>query len=178
MLKRLQQNLDTKYDLKTKIGVANLEKAQQQSRHLNEQLGLMKYGPADKTLRRLIPTMDSNRQIDDDVVRATAMWALGLIHEDKPDPELTSLLMARLNALESLFNPEPDIVGEAAAYGVGWMRDPGGLKTLRHFAARSGMERNAAGASAWAVMRITGKPLPLGEPHALPMHQWFLQPAE
>jgi HEAT repeat protein len=183
VLERLKENLDTKYASHTKAGQAAYEIAQEQSRHLNEQLGLMKYTQAEPTLRRLIPQRplipqgDPNRQIHDAFVRATAMWSLGLIHEDKPNPELTALLMERMIAMNAMINPEPGIIGEGAAYAAGFMRDPSGLGTLQSFAARGGLERNPLDASAWAVERITGESLPLPEPFEAGLPRWFLRPA-
>jgi HEAT repeat protein len=160
VLNRLKENLDTRHDFNTEQGRALTEIAESQSQHLNEQLGLMKYPAAEASFRRLIPPMDPNRQLNDPLTRATAIWALGLIHEDKPNPELTALLMGRLNMIYDMFNPEPLIVGEASAYAAGWMRDASGLKDLQTYAGRSGVERNVPHAAAWAVGRITGNTIP------------------
>lgn len=176
VLKRLEENLDARYDGNTKAGVAEYEKAQRQCQHLNEQLGLMKSTMAEPTLRRWIAQMDPKRQIGAPLARATGMWALGLIHEDKPNPELTALLIARLNAVNAMFNSEPPVIGEAAAYAVGFMRDPSGLSDLERFAGRVGVRRNINDAAAWAVERITGKALPLDGPYARQLPHWFLEP--
>jgi hypothetical protein len=178
VLNRLKENLDTRHDFNTEQGRALTEIADSQSQHLNEQLGLMKYPAAEASFRRLIPPMDPNRQLNDPLTRATAIWALGLIHEDKPNPELTALLMGRLNMIYDMFNPEPVIVGEASAYAAGWMRDASGLKDLQTYAGRSGVERNVPHAAAWAVGRITGKPLPLEAPLTPLPARWFLEPAD
>jgi HEAT repeat protein len=178
VLKKLKENLDTKYAFETKAGMGKFETAKEQCSHLNEQLGLMKYAPAEPTLRRWIPLTAPDRQIGHQVPRATGIWALGMLHQDKPNPELTALLMARLSAVVAIFNTEPEIIGEASAYAVGLMKDPSGLGVLNQFAARIGDKRNIHDAAAWAVGNITGQPLPLGPPLVLPRPQWFLQPIE
>jgi HEAT repeat protein len=178
VLRKLQENLDTKYVFDTKAGIGKFETAKEQSPHLNEQLGSMKYAPAEATLRRWIPLADPDRHIGDQVARATGIWALGMLHQDKPSPELTALLMARLNAINAMFNTEPEIIGEASAYAAGLMKDQSGLATLEKFAARVGVERGVPDAAAWAVGNITGQPLPLGPPLIVRPPQWFLQPIE
>ena len=69
---------------------------------LNQFLGRRKHGPADAVLRPFIP---KNSGMGPES-RSAAIWALGLIHEGKPEPALVSALQARLNDVFPMKPPE------------------------------------------------------------------------
>jgi HEAT repeat protein len=61
---------------------------------LNQFLGQQKYEKAEGALRAFIPRRSDNSWAE---ARAAAIWALGMIHDGKPDADLAGKLEERLN---------------------------------------------------------------------------------
>ncbi|MEM9367805.1 MAG: hypothetical protein AAGD07_17575 [Planctomycetota bacterium] len=132
--------------------------------------GQMKYEPADDLMRRFIP-----KRFDlGDGTRSAAIWGLGYLHEDEPDPALVSLLEGRLNDVSDE-DPELDDVRRMAAVSLGRMRAKRSLGTLRQYGGQGYSPISQS--CEWSIARITDTPQP-----ALPAqpprqyNDWFLRP--
>jgi HEAT repeat protein len=142
---------------------------------LNQFLGLARYGPADAALRRYLPRM--RKGIGSPEARAAAVWALGLIHEGKADPEVVRAVEARLNDLAPP-PPEDYRVRWMAAVTLGRLKAKAALPSLRkYYQAPPPYADRVCG---WAIEQITGERLPPPEPLAAEPpflgSDWFLLP--
>lgn len=138
--------------------------------HLIEAMGRLQYAPADPHLRDWFPTSLTDPKPT--TGRAAAVWALGKIYEDDPDPEVTALLVQRVRDPMDSAN-----VAFSAIVGLGWMNSKAaveGLRPIMHVPISDYISH----AIAWSDSRVTGKPMP-------PMHTakriasgWFLIPTD
>jgi HEAT repeat protein len=158
-------------DPRDKIGVM----MDHQLSQLNQFLGRQKYAEADGVLRRYIPRRADNSWPE---CRAAAIWALGRIHEGKPDADLAALFEQRLNDTRTL-PPENDQVRIMAAVGLGRLKAENALPSLRgacpDFAPSLNAVSNACG---WAIEQITGEAMPPPKAIRRPRRDWFLMPFE
>jgi HEAT repeat protein len=139
---------------------------------LNQFLGRQRYREADAVLRRFIPKL--KRWAPE--ARAAAVWALGLIHEGKPDRALVADLEDRLNDIASL-PPEEPRVRWMCAVTLGRMKAKAAEDSLRkHYRDRKPSENPVNNACGWAIERITGEVMPAPETRRVPRQDWFLVP--
>jgi HEAT repeat protein len=140
---------------------------------LNQFLGEQKYAPADPVLRPFIPHRP-DKPIDE--ARAAAVWALGMIHEGKPDGDLAAALEARLNDVTSI-PPEDNRVRRMAAVALGRMQAKESLPSLRRYCPDREPDRddihNACG---WAIERLGGEAMLPPKTIRAPRRDWFLVP--
>jgi HEAT repeat protein len=132
----------------------------QQLSQLAQFFGQSRYRPADAALRQRIPRAGAALMPIE--TRAAAIWALGLIHEGKPDTVLDQVLAARLSDLGGPFRPpEHPHVRWMAAVSLGRMKAQETLTTLRLFygAKKPSLDpvNNACG---WAIEQLTGEVMP------------------
>jgi HEAT repeat protein len=142
---------------------------------LNQFLGNARYGPADAALRKYIPRMVKGSGPAE--ARAAAIWALGLIHEGKADPDLVDAVEGRLNDVAPP-PPEDFRVRWMSAVTLGRMKAKSALPSLRkHYLA---YPENKDYVCAWAIEQITGERLPPPDPLPpepfQPGGDWFLIP--
>jgi HEAT repeat protein len=135
--------------------------------------GFSKYKPADAALRAIVPP----RTPAGFETRAAAIWALGLIHERKPDAGLVGLFAGRVSAVRP-FDVEDSRVRRMSAVSLGRMKAEGALATLREFfrAKKQSLDvvNNACG---WAIEQIMGEPMPPGQVEISQL-DWFLIPSK
>ncbi len=148
---------------------------QHQVSQLNQFLGKARYAPADAALRRLIPR--SPRHTEPAEARASAIWALGLIHEGKPETGLVRAVQGRLD--DVLSQPPEDVrVRWMSAVALGRMKAESALPSLRKYYEADPAAKDPA--CRWAIEQITGERLPPIEPPppAPPAvgTDWFLLP--
>lgn len=142
--------------------------------HVAQLLGEGKYAPADAPLRAIVPP-GSPAGFE---TRAAACWALGLLHEGKPVPELASLFARRLAAVNP-FDIEDDRVRRMCAVSLGRMRAKDQLPALREFYSAGKPSLDAVNnACGWAVEQITGEKVPPPGVISAPQLGWFLMPVE
>lgn len=139
-------------------------------------LGQSKYRPADPVLRKLIPPLFGSGLTAGHETRAAAVWALGMIHDGTPNPELLSLFSGRLAAV----NPgdlEDTRVRRMSATSLGRMKAADSVPLLRKFypAQKPSLDvvSNACG---WAIEQITGEKVPAPGTVEVPQRDWFLSP--
>jgi hypothetical protein len=135
-------------------------------------MGQSRYRPADATLRREVPRSRRPGGDDDAAIgqetRAASIWALGYIHEGKPDLPLVKEMEARLNDAPRPFNPGDDPrVRSMSAISLARMKAKDTLPSLRRFQATAAPTLNpVAHACSWAIQQLTGEaPPPPGSVH-------------
>ncbi len=147
---------------------------------LNQLLGERKYGPGDALLRRFVPR-SGGRGAAASVgpeSRAAAIWALGLLHEDKAVPALAAAFEARLNDIGSM-PPEDNRVRRMSAVALGRLKAKEAVPSLRAFCPdQKPSTDSVATACGWAVARITGEALLPPETIRIVRRDWFLVPNE
>lgn len=142
--------------------------------HLLEGLGLARHQPVVPLLKRWIPK--KSPQVDIDLTRCSAFWALGLLYEDSKDKSLARQLVARFIDVEDtpLEAAETATIHYVAAISLGRLGAPTALGSLKNFS--TPVDGEVAMAAAWAIARITGEavrpPLPASESGG----RWRLSP--
>jgi HEAT repeat protein len=146
--------------------------------HLAQFLGVVRHRPADELFRRLAPKADAKTNPAGAEARAAAIWALGLLHEGKPVPELTRVLFGRLTAVRP-FDLEDERVRRMSAVTLGRTKAFDMLASLREFY-RPGVPSLSPVnyACAWAIEQMTGEKM--GPPGVLEVveRDWFLAPTD
>jgi HEAT repeat protein len=146
---------------------------------LHQLLGQLKHKEADGVLRRFIPRMEGPKQpIACPEARAGAIWALGLIHEGRPDAALVTALEGRLNERPpQTIPPEDQGVRRMAAISLGRLRAKAVLPSLRKdcpdLKPTADVVHNAC---AWAIAQLTGEVVPAPETIRTVRRDWFLTP--
>lgn len=137
---------------------------------LNQLIGHLKYAPAVDTLKRYVPRMD---QAGPNESRGSAIWALGLILEGKPDPALAKQLITR--AEDVLSNPpEDERVRTMSLITLGRMGAKEMIARIRALNPGDGSYYPAA----WALERMTGEPMGKAKVSELVDRDWFLKSLE
>jgi len=140
--------------------------------HLFELFGQKKYQPAEPFLRSFVA-----KDLTIPRTRAAAIWALGHLHEDRPDAELAAALEQRINDT-ALPMPEHDLVRRFSAITLGRMKAASALPTLEYYSEPTGIQSPLGFACAWSIERISGKAMP---PIELPIKYYtdfFLVPRD
>lgn len=165
--------LDAVYD---SGAIAAMYKQQQ---HLLEALGLMRHRAAESLLIMYLPTPPIRLNPPDirlDTVwvhelRVRAIWALGKIFENDPQPSVVKSLSEKLDA------PDTDEVGAGCAISLGRMQAKSVLPQLRK-QFEPGSEYNILKfGCAWGVAKLTGEPIAnlVIKPVILGRGGWFLE---
>lgn len=123
--------------------------------HLCEALGVMRYKPAMPILRTLIP----KDLLIPPISRATGVWAIGQIYEDRDDSELAQAFMARAEDTMSM-PPETIEVQRASLLALGSMRAKEVLPRIKKLLGPTADFGEIDAASQWAVERISGEVIP------------------
>jgi HEAT repeat protein len=147
-----------------------------QACQLHQAFGEAGYRAAEPLLRRHVAGDTRDGPNRSEPARAAAVWALGLLHRDEPDPALASLLAGRL-AAESMV-PESALVRRMAAVALGHMKAEEQLPALRQVAAGDGEETEIRRACHWSIERLTGEPIPEIPTEEKTVSGWFLEPLE
>jgi hypothetical protein len=140
---------------------------------LNQFLGQQKYLPAEPLLRKFIPRR-AGRLVDE--ARASAIWALGLIHEGKPDADLAKALEGRLNAPP--LPPSEDfrvrLMSGIALGRIGAKESVPGLR--QHYSDERASGDALHDGCGWALEQITGQKMGPPETIRFVERDWFLMP--
>lgn len=139
--------------------------------HLHEALGILRHAPADSHLRTYVPKglPDSSR--------AAAVWALGLLLQDKLDPQLASQLEERLADTSSI-PPESAAVRAMCAITLGRMKSESSLPVLRKWYEVHTHNDHVGRCCGWAIEQITGEKLPDPDVRHIKVGGWFLEPLD
>lgn len=140
--------------------------------HLFQAFGTMKFAEPEPVLMKFIP-----RRYDlGPRSRGAAIWALGHLHENDPQPVLMNLLGRRVADEGVIPVPEPVEVRANSAISLGRMRAKPALKVLRHFYGKDLPGDRIREACGWAIEQITGEDLPDPETRRVLPRSAFLQP--
>jgi HEAT repeat protein len=140
--------------------------------HLFELFGQKKYQPAESLLRPFVA-----KDLTIPRSRSAAIWALGYLHQDRPDADLADALEQRVNDT-GMPEPEDDLVRRFAAISLGRMKAATALPTLELFSEPTGIQSPGGYACAWSIERISGKPIPPPRPPIKYYTDFFLEPRE
>lgn len=116
-----------------------------------EFFGQKRYASAEMFLRTFVPKESSETE-----ARAAAIWALGYIHEGKPDTKLVKELEGRIQDTDSMM-PEYDLVRRMAVVSIGRMKANEAMSTLTFYSEPGGIQTQVGYACAWAIKHMTGK---------------------
>jgi HEAT repeat protein len=116
--------------------------------YLLEALGRKRYEPAIGMLLKYVPKNDFKLGI---VSRASAIWALGQLLDDKDDPALRARLMERMRDLAPVL-PEDYLVRFSCALALGEMGFEDSIATLEEF--NDGSLSELGHACTWALGKI------------------------
>jgi hypothetical protein len=149
--------------------------------HLVQFFGQARYREADAALRALVPRfvrpgLPPGFTPVGPEARAAAIWALGFLHEGKPDGPLVTLVEGRLTG-DGIFGPDDPRVRRMAAVTLARLDAKQSLPALRERA--SGTQPSTdivVNASRWAVGQLTRDPVPPAGVVESPRRQWFLTP--
>jgi HEAT repeat protein len=132
--------------------------------------GQKRYTPAEPFLLTFIP---KNFELHE--ARGAAIWSLGWLHEDQPDPKLVKSLTGRLTDVSSMV-VEEDLIRRFSAIGLGRMKAREALPELKLYYEPDGIYSEVGYACCWAIREITGQefkpPVRLIRFHS----DFFLQP--
>jgi hypothetical protein len=143
--------------------------------HLFEAMAAMNYDAAIPEMRRYVPEAAGGA-----VARSGAIWALGHLLKDRPDPELGVQLMVRAKDFPGGPGnpPEDPLVRQMCVVSVGRMKMKEHVPDLLILV---GPDRNAdihEYGYAWAIKEITGEIVPDSKPFEFAEVGWFIEPAE
>lgn len=139
--------------------------------HLHEAMGIMRYAPAEAHLRTFVP-----KGLPDSA-RAPAVWSLGLLLQDKSDPQLAKQLEQRLEDNASI-PPESLPVRSMSAVTLGRMKSEPSLATLRKWYEMDTHNKYLGRCCGWAIEQITGEKMPDADIVHVKAGNWFLEPLE
>jgi HEAT repeat protein len=144
----------------------------EQTGHLNEAFGKMKYALAEPLLRQYIP----KNLIMGHYSRGAAIWSLGLLHAGTLDEELAVQLYTR--ATDNGLPPEDALVREMSAITIGRMRAREQAEALRKYVGPKFHAGPISAAVRWALIECNSPPIPELVPLGKGMSGWFLEPIE
>jgi hypothetical protein len=136
---------------------------------LFQMLGLVRYRPAEGAMLGLLPEGSPAGN----ETRAAASWALGLLHEGQPVPQVVAALTDRVAAVMP-FHVEDSRVRRMCAVSLGRMKAKEAVPTLESFYRWMPTIDPVNNACGWAIEQITGERVPAPVDVPLLQRGWFL----
>lgn len=161
------------YLTEVRLRQRNFDDLDFQAAHLFEALGRLKYKPAEPLMRRYV----AKNYAMGEYSRAAAIWALGLLHEGKPDEALAAQITSRVTEPGSAMPPEMDRVRKGGAISLGKMRATSQAGALQSYFNPNGYSTTDL-AIRWSLQELTGQKIPLPPPAILSKGGWFLEPID
>lgn len=155
--------------------------------HLVQLLGQARHAAADPVLRAIVPRVTSGSYSGPKgpspsftkvggETRAAAIWALGLLHEGKPEERLVKQIEDRLTGDPGM-GPDDPRVRRMAAVSLGRMEAKQSLTALRTHADGTDPSLDpVVQACRWSVARLTGEKLLALGVVQVRQGEWFLAP--
>jgi HEAT repeat protein len=140
---------------------------------LAQSLGRARYAPAAQPLARFVPKQWNVGPQS----RASAVWALGLIHQKSPLARLVEEMIGRLTD-ESVIMAEDLGVRSMCAVALGRMKSEEAVDSLRKYYPKKLSTERFPNACGWALEQITGEKLPQSGTAEVVQKGWFLEPRE
>jgi hypothetical protein len=132
--------------------------------------GEKRYTPAEPFLLTFVP-----KDFELHESRGAAIWSLGYLHEDDPDPKLVNMLTERLTDVSGMV-VELELVRRFSAIALGRMKARDALPKLELYAEPNGVHTDVGYACCWAIREITGQEFKPPERPIRYHHNFFLQP--
>ena len=154
-----------------RAGPDALEGRDEQIAHLLELFGILQYREADELLRSYIP-LDLTLGI---VSRPAAIWALGKLHVGEYDAALSQLLLERIQD-QGTMPPESSEVRQMSAVALTWMQAKPLIDDLKAHLGPNMRPYREPLVFRWAIMQLTGEPLPEALPEHAIVGDWYLRP--
>ena len=151
-----------------------------QMSQLVQLLGRSHYQPADPVLRSFVPKMPHDRRPPiSGEARTAAVWALGMLHEGKPDPTLARQFGQSLLAIFTPMGGDDERVLRMYSVALARMKATSAVPTLREFVQKCPMEPSSMRIAAiYAIEQLTGKPFPPDPQVDRFVGNWFLTPVK
>jgi len=152
----------------------------QQLSQLVQFMGKSRFQSADALLREMLPRLIAGLAYEppqtplETETRTAAVWALGLLHEGKPDPALVVALQARITDAGGPNGADSGRVRGMAAVSLARMKATDAVPTLRRFYRGKLSPDPVNNACGWALAQITGEPLPPPATIEQIDRNWFL----
>ncbi len=134
--------------------------------------GQKRYTPAEPLLLTFVP---KNFELNE--ARGAAIWSLGYLHEDDPDPKLVKLLSERLADVMGMV-VERGLVRRFSAIALGRMNARDALPELELYSEPSGIHTDVGYACCWAIREITGQEFKPPGRSIQYYRNFFLQPLD
>ncbi len=141
--------------------------------HLAQSLGRARYAPAAPALARFVPKQWNMGPQS----RASAVWALGLIHQNAPPARLVEEMIGRLTD-ESVIMAEDLGVRSMCAVALGRMKSEEAVDSLRKYYPKKLSTDPFPNSCGWALERIAGEKLPVSGTAEVVQKGWFLEPRD
>ncbi|MBI3860488.1 MAG: HEAT repeat domain-containing protein [Planctomycetia bacterium] len=145
----------------------------EQTAHLFEAFGRMKYTEADSLMREYVP---KNLLLGINS-RSAAIWSLGLLHAGVPDEQLAAQFLERANDLAGI-PPEMPPVREMSIVSIGRMKAVSQIAALQAMGAEKPAPSRVGMIMRWSLMELTGKQIPEPKPMIVGETGWFLEPVD
>jgi HEAT repeat protein len=148
----------------------------EQTAHLFEAFGRMKYGAAEPLLLKYTPKDFKIGQQS----RKSAIWALGMLHEGVPDESLAQKLVERVfdrGGGGAVTRSESAPIKVVSAISIGRMRAVSQAAKLRSYIGEEIPPTRLGMSIRWALIELTGESIPEPSGALLPDGAlWFLEP--
>lgn len=130
--------------------------------HLIEALTLMRHRDIAPLLLAYLPTppVPPGAYPEAHELRVQAIWALGHIFQDDPQPEIVARLAERLKTPDDTVVRGKSLVQAMAAVSLGRMKSVESMDLMRGLYSPGDKYSNLRYGCAWGVNRITNEPLP------------------
>ena len=139
--------------------------------HLLEACGKMKANEAEKDMIGYIPK-EGYLGVRS---RGAGIWALGRLHEGKPDSKVAGLLIERVND-EGTMPPEFILIKQMSIISLGRMQAKEYAPPFRVLLEKGNSNDPISLARRWAVKELTGEEFPVPLPDVGGPGTWFLNP--
>jgi len=144
-------------------------------------LGAARYQPADAPLRAIVPRFVRSgfppgfTPVGGEA-RAATVWALGHLHDGKPDDALVTLIEGRLTG-DGAMGRDDERVRRMSAVALARMGAKQSLPSLRDLSAeKQPVTDVVAVACRWGIWRLTGEAIPPAGTIEVPQRDWFIVP--
>lgn len=141
--------------------------------HLVEAMGTLQMQESLDLLRTFVPKDAPFTP----TIRSAAVWAIGEVLQDQPQPDVVSELESRLNDANPIL-PEADSVRGLAAVSLGKMQSQGSMEYLVEWREVHGLNSFVGRRSAWAIYKLTGEPVGEVPTSTSNLGGWFVQPLD
>jgi hypothetical protein len=164
MLDKSRRNTDVRKRGAAQPGVDD------QTAHLLEAFGRMHYASAEPLLREHVPKDFKLGELS----RSAAIWSLGVLHAGVPDEGLASQLAERASDIYSM-PPELILVQTMSIVSIGRMKADSQVNVIRRLAGPQFLPTRLGLSQRWALMELTGEPIPEPDPPTTSSTNWFLE---